>query len=130
MVARVLALTSPSQSSEFDQRRQVSCRCRCRCRRLRDRTVIRSTQTSFEAVVTPEMIDSNPSYRSSHFPPDGPNRPQRAAHSLQSTLRRDWYFGAEAFREKLLASLGKGTESMSERRRKGLVGQEGVRKEF
>ncbi len=42
--------------------------------------------------------------------------------SLQSTLRRGWYFGTEAFREKLLKKLGKDPEGMSSRRQKGYGG--------
>ena len=33
------------------------------------------------------------------FHPDG--------HSLQATFRRSWYFGSEAFREKLVKALGR-----------------------
>ncbi len=43
--------------------------------------------------------------------------------SLQSTLRRGWYFGAEEFREKLLAKLGSGDE-IGERKRKGYGGSQ------
>lgn len=44
--------------------------------------------------------------------------------SLQSTLRRGWYFGAEEFREKLLAKLGSGANEMGERKRKGYGGEQ------
>lgn len=42
--------------------------------------------------------------------------------SLQSTLRRGWYFGTEEFRENLLKLMGENPEAMSERRRKGYGG--------
>ena len=42
--------------------------------------------------------------------------------SLQSTLRRGWYFGAEEFRENLLAKLGQDADPMGERKRKGYGG--------
>lgn len=44
--------------------------------------------------------------------------------SLQSTLRRGWYFGTEDFRERLLEKLGKVKESGSETRRKGYGGEQ------
>lgn len=44
--------------------------------------------------------------------------------SLQSTLRRGWYFGAEEFREKLLAMLGREADSMSARRGQGYGGEQ------
>ena len=42
--------------------------------------------------------------------------------SLQSTLRRGWYFGTEAFREELLEKLGGDEATMQERRRRGYSG--------
>jgi REP-associated tyrosine transposase len=42
--------------------------------------------------------------------------------SLQATFRRGWYFGSEAFREKLLKLLGREDEGLSERRRVGYTG--------
>ena len=44
--------------------------------------------------------------------------------SLQSTLRRGWYFGAEGFREKLLSMLGREADTMSARRGKGYGGEQ------
>lgn len=39
--------------------------------------------------------------------------------SLQATFRRGWYFGSEAFREKLVTLLERDGSSVSEKRRKG-----------
>jgi hypothetical protein len=39
--------------------------------------------------------------------------------SLQSTLRRGWYFGSEAFRERLLAQLGRDDGGLKRRRQRG-----------
>jgi hypothetical protein len=47
-----------------------------------------------------------------------------AGQSLQSTLRRSWYFGTEEFRERLLEKLGNSGQSMSEARRKGYGGEQ------
>ncbi len=45
--------------------------------------------------------------------------------NLHSTLRRGWYFGAEEFREKLLAQLGKSNDdSVPELQRKGYSGEQ------
>ena len=44
--------------------------------------------------------------------------------SLQSTVRRGWYFGTEEFREKLVEKLGEVKESGSDTRRKGYSGEQ------
>ena len=47
-----------------------------------------------------------------------------AGESLQSTLRRGWYFGAEGFRERLLGMLGAQEGQMSDRRGRGYGGEQ------
>lgn len=42
--------------------------------------------------------------------------------SLQATFRRGWYFGSEAFRERLLKALGQDKRSMVDKRRPGYTG--------
>lgn len=42
--------------------------------------------------------------------------------SLQATFRRGWYFGSEAFREKLLKALGREGRSLADKRRSGYTG--------
>jgi hypothetical protein len=42
--------------------------------------------------------------------------------SLHATFRRGWYFGSEAFREKLVKMLDKEQGGLAERRRKGFTG--------
>ena len=44
--------------------------------------------------------------------------------SLQSTLRRGWYFGTEAFREMLLERLGPDAGELKKRRRRGYTGDQ------
>jgi hypothetical protein len=53
-----------------------------------------------------------------------PELPDGEERSLQSTLRRGWYFGAEEFRERMLAQLEKlkGSEGKGHRRRSGYNG--------
>ena len=42
--------------------------------------------------------------------------------SLQATFQRGWYFGSEAFREKLLKALGREERGLVDRRRSGYTG--------
>ncbi len=42
--------------------------------------------------------------------------------SLQATFRRGWYFGSEAFREKLLKALGREAGGLADKRRSGYTG--------
>jgi len=53
-----------------------------------------------------------------------PESPDGEERTLQSTLRRGWYFGSEGFREKMLQLLedAKGREGKASRRRGGFAG--------
>jgi len=44
--------------------------------------------------------------------------------SLQATFRRGWYFGSEAFREKLVKALGREPRGLADRRRSGYTGEQ------
>ena len=44
--------------------------------------------------------------------------------SLQATFRRGWYFGSEAFREKLIKALGREERGLADRRRSGYTGEQ------
>lgn len=44
--------------------------------------------------------------------------------SLQATFRRGWYFGSEAFREKLIKLLGREIGGLADRRRSGYSGEQ------